>query len=261
MRLAHIINPVAARPESDLFVAQPITFETMRRAKAYAARAVAVELLTAQFPEDRAILPGGFTPTPDLARSILDFSTFKRRRKLPLLRDILDRLYAASEAEYFIYTNVDIALLPNFYVTVARLIGRGCDSMVINRRTISKEFARLEEVPLMYAQVGEKHPGRDCFIWRRDAYPGFRLENICIGTAGAGKAILLSQLCTAKQWQEFRELHVTFHIGNDCPWKAPDQDDYRAFNLEELRKIVNYYREKNLLPENEALGFIDRRGI
>jgi len=32
------------------------------------------------------------------------------RAGLPLLSDILDRLYAATDAEYLIYTGVDIAL-------------------------------------------------------------------------------------------------------------------------------------------------------
>jgi hypothetical protein len=261
MRIAHIVNPVAVGPESDLLVAQPITFESMRRARDYAAGEIRVDLFTTQFSEDHSMVPPDFIRTPDLTRSILDFGTFKQRRKLPLLRDILDRLHAASDAEYFMYTNVDIGLLPNFYSAVAALVRSGCDSMIINRRTISKTFTRTEDLPLIYAQVGETHPGRDCFIWRRDVYQDFRLENICIGTGGVGKVLLLCQLCTASNWQEFRDFHLTFHIGNDRVWSAPDQDDYRAFSLEELRKVANYYRARALLPQHEVLGFLDRKEI
>ena len=261
LRLAHIVNPVKVAPESDLYVAQPVTFETMRIAKEFAAGKVEVEQYSAQYAEDHQTIPSYLQRTPDLERSILDFGTFRKQRKLPLLRDILDRLHAASDAEYFIYTNVDIALMPHFYVTVALLIRQGFDSIGITRRTISKGYSQLDEIPMMWAQVGENHPGRDCFIWRREVQSQFHLENACIGTGGVGKVLLLGQLCTARKWQEFRDLHVTFHLGNDCKWNENEQDDYRAFNLEELRKVVNYYRSNNLLPNNPVLGFIERKGL
>jgi hypothetical protein len=51
---AHIINPVIVEPTSDLYVAQPVTFETMRIARDFATGQVAVKLLTTQYPEDHA---------------------------------------------------------------------------------------------------------------------------------------------------------------------------------------------------------------
>ena len=45
------------------------------------------------------------------------------RRKLPLLADIIERLYENSDAEWLIYTNVDIAVQPHFYESVASIIG------------------------------------------------------------------------------------------------------------------------------------------
>jgi hypothetical protein len=250
LRLAHLINPVAVDARSDLFIAQPITFETVRRAAAFASSAVAVDLFTAQFAEDHPVVPADFRRTADLTRSALDFGQFKTRRKLPLVRDLFDRLHAASDADYMIYTNVDIALMPSFYVSVAALIAQGYDAFVINRRTISKAFTRIDELPLMYAQLGEPHPGHDCFVWRRDAYPLYRLANVCIGTIGVGKAILLNQLCTAARWQEFTDLHLTFHLGSDRAWLSDEEDDYRAFNLAELSKIVAAYRDEGRLADH-----------
>jgi hypothetical protein len=55
---------------SDLFAAQPITFETMRIARQFASGQVEVSLFTAQFVEDRSIVPEGFEATADLDRSI-----------------------------------------------------------------------------------------------------------------------------------------------------------------------------------------------
>ena len=249
MRLAHLVNPVMVPPHSDLFLAQPITFETMRRAQAHAP-GLKVELLTAQFAEDRSLVPSGFTRTPDLTRSILDFGRFTRRRRLPLVRDLFDRLHAASQAEYFIYTNVDIALMPHFYLSVAALVDQGYDAFTINRRTIGTTWTRIDDLPLMYAEVGEPHPGHDCFVWRRDAYPQYELAHVCVGTIGAGKAIVLNQLGTASRWREFTDLHLTFHLGADRTWLADDQEDYRAFNVGELRTIVDAYRERGRLPDH-----------
>jgi len=248
MKLAHLVNPFLASPESDLAIAQPITFETMRRAQAFAGSIAQVELLSAQFPEDHAAIPPGFSATADLDRSILNFARFKTPRRLPLIRDLFDRLYAASDAEYFVYTNVDIALMPHFYLAVTALIGSGYDAFVINRRTISKAFTHVDDLPHMYAQIGEPHPGHDCFVWRRAAYPRYVLADTFIGSVGAGKAILVNQLCTATRWQEFADLHLTFHLGADRAWLADDQDDYRAFNIGELRKIVETYRASGRLP-------------
>lgn len=103
-KLAHIINPVIIAQDSDLYTAQPITFETMRTARENAQGVVDVELYSAQFPEDRPLVPQCFGFTPDLKRSVLDLATFKQQRKLPLLQDILDRLYSATNAEYLIYS-------------------------------------------------------------------------------------------------------------------------------------------------------------
>ncbi|NES69171.1 MAG: hypothetical protein F6K24_30060 [Okeania sp. SIO2D1] len=116
LKLAHIVNPVIVTDSSDLFVAQPITFATMKTAQNYAqSQGIEVKLYSAQFPEYYAIIPPFFIRTPDLDRSTLDIKNFKIKRKLPLIGDILDRLYKLSEADYFIYINVDIAVLPNFY--------------------------------------------------------------------------------------------------------------------------------------------------
>ena len=84
-KIAHIINPFNANPSSDLSTAQPITFESMRRAKEKAKDLVEVELWSAQYLEDRNMIPEGFHATRDLDRSVLDLGTFEKPLKLPLI--------------------------------------------------------------------------------------------------------------------------------------------------------------------------------
>lgn len=238
-KIAHIINPVIVGKTSDLFFAQPITFETMKIAQQFAAGQVEVKLLTTQYPEDRALVPKGFTMVPDLERSVLDSGHFEIKRKLPLVKDILDRLYeAAPEAEYLIFTNNDIAVMPYFYTSVNVLLEVGYDALVINRRIISDEYRCLEEIPLMYAETGRKHEGHDCFVFRREAYPQFKLGQICVGIPLIGRVMVWNLYCFAQRFKEFKRQHLTFHLGDPVmKWQQGGQADYVTHNQREMYKV------------------------
>lgn len=237
-RLAHIINPVVVGEKSDLFVAQPITFASMRIAKQFAKGTVEVDVYTAQYAEDHAVIADWYQRTPDLNRSVLDFGNFQVPRKLPLIGDIIGRLQQASDAEYFIYTNVDIALMPSFYVTVNAIIDAGIDAFVINRRTLPPVYKHPGQLPLMYAEVGESHPGYDCFVFRRDRVKEFRLGHICVGIPKIGVVLAANLICFAKKFWEFGGLHLTFHIGNECRHNNPALRDYHEFNTSEAERIM-----------------------
>ena len=238
-KLAHIINPVAVKESSDLFIAQPITFESMRVAKQFADGAVEVAQYTAQYSEDRPIIPEWYVQTPDLDRSVQNLGSFQVPRKLPLIGDILNRLYEASDAEYFIYTNVDIALLPSFYTAVNTIIDAGYDAFIINRRTLPAHYRRIEELPLMYADIGQSHPGYDCFVFRREAVPHFLLGAVCIGVPKIGVTLAANMVCFARRFREFGELHLTFHIGDDGTWRRHGVNEYFNYNKMEGEKILN----------------------
>lgn len=239
--IAHIIHPVVVDPASDLMVAQPVTFATMKTAQSFAQGQVDVRLFYTKYSDEELVLPEGFQKTNDLTRSVLAVGTFQKPRKLALLVDILDRLAAATDAEYLIYTNVDIALQPHFYQVVAQLIAQGYDAFIINRRTIPATLQQVAEIPLMYAQVGEAHPGHDCFVFKRSAYQQYRLGNICIGTSRIGAALALNLVYNATQFQEFTDLHLTFHIGDDRVWQAASLQDYLQHNDGEYRQLLAHY--------------------
>ena len=253
LTFAHIVNPVIVPESSDLFVAQPITFETMRRARAAARDVADVTLLSVQFPEDRALVPDDFVSTPDLERSVLDLGDFKIPRKLPFIRDILDRMYHhAPQAEFLIYTNVDIALMPNFYTAIERYVDRGLDALVINRRSIPSLYKGIEDIPLMCAHVGQPHSGYDCFVFRRDLYPQFELGDVFIGAPHVGKVLKINLFCNAKRYKRFKNLHLTFHLGNDQVWRSDRFDDYAKRNEAEFRRIYSHYEPCLGAADNEG---------
>lgn len=235
-KIAHIINPFIVDKTSDLFIAQPITFETMKKAQKFSRGQVEVALFTAQYPEDRSIIPDGFHMTPDLERSVLDLGSFQKKRKLPLLSDILDRLYEASDAEYLVYTNVDISLMPNFYVSVNSLIEKGYDAFVVNRRTIDAIYNSPAEIPWMYAEAGMKHLGFDCFVFKREAYPQYKLSAVCLGIPWVNHVLLCNLICQSQNFLVFRKLHLTFHLGDSQVWLKEKYADYYAYNRDEAKK-------------------------
>lgn len=218
LRLAHLVNVFLPPSGSEFEWVQPITLETMRLARQAAAAAVPsveVTLLTAQFAHDRQVVPHDFVATPDLLRSVRDVYQDPSLPPLPLIADLLDRLYHASEADYLIYTNIDIALQPQFYSAVAGFIAQGHDAFIINRRRIPGHFRSVDELPAMFATPGLPHPGFDCFVFHRSLFPQFVLGNVCIGIPFI--EILMGQnlFCHAQRFILLENEYLTFHIGEE----------------------------------------------
>ena len=254
IKIGHIIHPVIVPSGSDLVFAQPITFETMHMAQEFAKGSMDVGLYAVQYhDEERIPLPESFIRTCDLTCSVGEVAPFRKKRKLALIKDILDILYEASSADYLIYTNVDIALQPYFYQVVDSIIGQGHDAFIVNLRTIPGHYKNTEDIPLMYAEVGEAHPGWDCFIFKRDLYPRFRLGRACIGTDWIGRMMIANMAPLAKRFKVFRDLQMTFHIGNERVWKTDEFSDYAVHNKEECRKT--------LLEFDGKYGPFDRKGL
>jgi len=234
VRYAHIVNPVKAAIGSDLRVAQPITFESMRVAAGFASGSFEVQAFSAQYAEDRSVVPAHITPTRDLERSAADVGEFRLPRKLPLIGDIMSRLQEASpDADIYSYTNVDIALVPHFYTSVDALM-QDHDAVVINRRTIPATYDSVDELHLMYACAGKPHPGFDCFVFRAELMDSLRLGHSLIGAPWVGTSMVcnLAQCCSS--FALFEDLHLTFHIGDDRAWRRAEYDDYRVHNRREF---------------------------
>lgn len=119
-----------------------MTFETIRQDREKAVSEVQV----ASYPEDEGIVPAYFKQLPPLSRSVHDFGRFNSNKKPPLLKDILDRLYKHSDADFFIYSNADIALMPDFYLEVRKIIENGYDAFAVNRCTISSKHSFFYDI-------------------------------------------------------------------------------------------------------------------
>ena len=128
--------------------------------------------------------------------------------------------------------------MPQFYLCVSQIIQNGFDAFTINRRTISDNFADVYHLPQMYSMIGVPHGGHDCFIFRRDLFPKFDLGNVCIGANWVGTVLLANLMVHANRFTIIRDAHLTFHIGDKKDWKSDSNSEYRLFNQQQAREVV-----------------------
>lgn len=239
MKLFHVINPVkVVSSSSDLGTAQPITLASLELATQLATEAgITVNHLAVGYPEDNVANVNNY-PFATLSRSVLDVNEFNIERKLPILSDILDSAYGMSDDDtYIIYTNIDIAVQPTFYIAIAQLIKKGYESFCINRRDNIK---LMDSLALMQAQGGNPHPGLDCFIFPCSKYPNYIMKDVCIGIPKCDRALALNMANNGK-FNVFTDLHLTFHIGCDQEWGTGKYDDYIRFNNEQYQAVLDHY--------------------
>ncbi len=248
---AHVVNPVIKGPSSDLYIAQPVSFEALKNAKEFSRGKVEVRQYAAAFPEDFPGFPAHLEKTRPLKRSILDFQAPANGARLPLIKDILDRLYQECRAGYMIYTNVDITPMPYFYDALAQIAGQGYDAFIVNRRTIPSHYSSPSQLPSMYAEIGEIHPGCDCFVFKRELYPKFILGNVVIGREFFGLTLRTNLAVFSENFKHFRDLHMTFHIGDDRVWQSLTRD--AGHNKKELESVFAALEKSKELKNKELL--------
>lgn len=179
-----------------------------------------------------------FAQQIELDRSVLDIKTFRVPRRLPLIFDIVAKP-AAEPDDIFVYTNIDVSLVPQFYLVLAELFRRGADCAVLNRRTIAGIYRDASDLAIMSIEVGEPHKGFDCFAFRA----GLRDEMVpfssCIGMGSVMLPLLYSLLARAELPTVLLDAHATFHVGHERSWRAAEYSDYTDFNKSEVDRVFD----------------------
>jgi hypothetical protein len=221
----------------------------MRMAKEFSKHKNQITICTTQYEEDKCTIPSFVTVLSNLEKSVLDVNLELQKRKLPLIGDILKKLPEAGAADYYIYTNMDIALMPYFYDTAFEYIEKGHDAIVINRRRISNTYKKIEQLPLMYPDMGTSHPGFDCFIFKKELLDKLVLENICIGVSFLEVTLMHNLFSFAENPLYVPDAHLTFHIGMEV--LAPRNNNFYKHNRKEFfekiqPKIKHLYSLKKM---------------
>lgn len=250
LKFAHIVNPVCSPADSELGIAQPITFESIANARAFKKSAVQVEFYCIGYEEDRNVAPDFFERLPTLQRSVTDLQKFTTHKKYPIFKDVLSAAYEKTDADFLLYSNIDIALMPQFYNAVAQIIeNEQCDALVVNRRGISKKYKHPNQLALMYSEYGMPHPGFDCFIFKRTLLPQLILDDICLGVSFSEVAMIHNLIAFAKKLVLEDKLHLTFHIGTEV--MPPLNPEYYTYN----RTIYEKKIYPKLIPYLELKKF------
>jgi hypothetical protein len=244
--IAHIINVTEineAKRASYLHVAQAVTIKSMIMARQRAERSVRIDLFAVKHKDETVNIPDEFAWASDIStyawEHIDSLKPVLPHRPLPRLVDIIASLYAASRAEYFIYTNLDIGLYPHFYVYVEELIQKGFDAFCINRRTLPKEHngALLDEnqLDVIVGLEGHEHPGIDCFVFKREIVPALNLGNVYIGYPPIGQVLKTQIELNCRKFTWIRDGQLTFHLGDDLAWRG--EGPYHEVNLKQAQGL------------------------
>jgi len=250
-RLAHIINTYRTPPDSREAQIHRATYATMQTACDFTGMKGAVEFVSVQFPEDRDVAPDFFYQAGDLQRSVLDLRTFTVPRKLPLVFDLLHHgIEAIQNAEYIIFTNTDINLMPYFYDCIVNILDCGFDVIVVNRREIPHYSTKPDLTAIMYADYGVIHEGFDCFVFPVEMFREFVSNQACVGAGLVMRGLLYNLVAHAKKMLMLRDCHLTFHLGQDRAWQDPSLKDYIDYNR---LQATNVMRELSADQEKSRL--------
>jgi hypothetical protein len=235
--LVHVVNPFSQPANESHTRTQHSTLVTMEQAATL--EGAGVRQISVSTREDRGIAPNSFVRANDLDRTVLDVGSFAKPRPLPLLFDILDRAgtYAQPD-DYLIYTNIDICLMPQFYRAIRDLISLGFDAIMVNRRTVSDVADYHVNHALAASEVGLNHPGFDCLIFRRALYSLFVRCNVCIGAPAVARALLYNMITHSRRTLMLKNVHLTYHLGNDQIWLEKSFADYHQFNIREVIGVM-----------------------
>jgi hypothetical protein len=258
LKIVHIVNPVKVAKNNQLFAAQLITFQSMKRAKGQA-NLTDFELIQCctQYREDEEVIPAHFQRLSNLKNSVDNVNPKLKGRKLPLIKDILYKTDEIENVDFIIYTNVDIALMPFFYDSVFEYIKEGHDFISINRRRLENKYDTAEQLPMMYAELGKSHPGFDCFIFKQSLLKKLHLDGICVGVPFLEVSLLHNLLAFSENPKIIFDKHLSFHIGMSV--LAFNKDSYYQHNrhtyFNKIYPIIKSKFDLNKFPYSEEPFF------
>ena len=249
IKIAHMINPFKCSENnpSYLFYAQPITFKSMHNAKLEAQKVgIDIKLYAVHYPEDDEIIPEYFIKLPHLKKSTMsEFPKIANNRKLPIIQEMFDSMLQNSDADYIVFTNSDIGVQKNFYIKITEFIEKdNLKSFIINRRDNIPKFKdkeRLTEknLDIIYKEIGEIHPGKDCFIIHRKILEKINMDLMFTGFPPWGNMLHKYLIRIDKNTHLYKNEYLTFHLGCDKTWNKREKTALWLKN-EEISSKLNY---------------------
>ena len=256
----HLLNPFPARPGSEHAVASRVTWQSVRAAHAMAAAAgIAVEVRALILPGDEAAVEPPTASTVHLTRSVMDVAELTPRRPLPLIADLLTLGEQGCAGSHVIFSNMDIALQPNFYTSVHDLVTRQLGPQVpftVGRLNVDRTLAD-GPMEALYAASGPLGLGYDCFVMPRGLIPKLDLGLCCIGAPHFDQLLYMElDALSGQRLRSIDDQRLTFHLGSDIAWAA--MIDHVEFNLRESLGAIARMRKTLDIPPGSLFDRLDR---
>ncbi len=257
----HIINPFPCPDDSEHGIASKITYESLRVAVDSAQQnGLHVEVRAVVLPGDEIAIKAPASLGGHLSRTIQDIHPLLPKRLYPLIADILRIGADASNSDYLIFTNMDIAVQPDFYLQLHEIIEKRFEAgtpFTVYRRNISSRYSRIEQLPEMYLESGEIAYGYDCFVFPRSFAANLDLGSCCIGAAHFDYLLFIAlDAVSGFKVKRINDLPLTFHIGNDIAWSS--QINYIEHNLKESLAAIQRMRKRFDVPMDSHFAHMEK---
>jgi hypothetical protein len=254
----HILNTVSERESASVNKVQEITVTGINRALAVKKDEIIVDFIEfSAFEKKQTVLTNSRFAYTELALNRQ--KGFENQKALPFLLPFLKEIRLTLANDYVIYTNIDIILTEQFYNVVDKLIAKGHDAIVINRRRVSQKYLNDFDYEMVITEAGRSHTGYDTFIFKTDLIDKFAVANVCLGIPPAGNDLFYNLFTHAQNPVLYTEKALTFHIGMELfkEWgdKHVEKENYR-----EMKKVLAELKPQmdiSKFPASE-LGFFRR---
>ncbi len=258
---SHIINPFSAPPGSEHGTASKITFASLRRAVEEARRAgMVVEVRAVVLPGDEHAIEPPASLSQLLTRTVQNVRTLRPVRPLPLISDILNKGADGACGDYLIFTNMDIAVQPHFYIGLRDLVLNRFTygvPFIVYRRNIDSRFKRVEQLSEMYTAEGVLAYGNDCFVFPSAYVRQLDLGNCCIGSGHFDDLLFMAlDAISGFRMECVGNVALTFHIGNEIDWVR--HIDYIEHNLREALAAIRRMRLRYDVPPQSGFARLER---
>lgn len=235
----HVVNLYRQPGSESLGGDQLATIESMRRAQKFSevVEGARVDFVAVHEDSDSHLMPADFRPAPQVRRTIADLAGFEDGPRFPFVFDILAAA-PSTVATHVVFTNADICLQPTFYEFVCDALNSGYDSLVVNRRTIDARALGVSP-NIAGSELGEIHPGLDCFVFPRTWIGTFETNEACVGAGHVMRGVLHNLVAHAEALLVVTDAQLTYHFGDDRPWQSEARASYIAHNRREDRLVFD----------------------
>jgi hypothetical protein len=165
---------------------------------------------------------------------------------------------AAASSCLIAISNTDICLRPHAYLGIDLIHRRDRRlSFVINRETLAVPLLN-QPIQASFMATGHRHPGHDFFCLTPTRYFAMDLEegSHLVGFGFVMRPVLANMIFSPDPFAEIACSRLTFHYGDDMPWKDAKWNEAIEFNRRGMLSVYwRLYRSRHgqLDPERQAL--------